>query len=173
MAKAASTTWGQRLRWWLIILAPACATMLVGVVASWVLIGYLTERDALGIWQMTVRDAHGTVIGHGQAIVNAQSWAWSLKKRPPFVAYSVVLSSTVSMRWTAAGIQALGGHVVRLDHVTSINRMQSPERVDFFCIYDGNNTGYNFCSDFISGSGTVFTVVSGRDGPAFSLTLSR
>ena len=82
-----STESRGNLRRWLTILAPACVTMLVALVALWVLHGFLTVRDHLGTWQVTMRDAHGALVAQGHLTLVAEHWTMMKTDTPPYVLF--------------------------------------------------------------------------------------
>jgi len=91
-AVPSAATRGQRIWWWLTILAPAFAAMMLAGLATWVLIAFLAVRNHLGVWNLTVYDAKGSVVGHGRADFVATRWVLRWSRSAPFMCFDPILA---------------------------------------------------------------------------------
>jgi hypothetical protein len=128
---SAATRRRQVLRW-LAILAPACVTMIFAGLATWVLIVFLAVRDHLGLWNLTVYDSKGAVVGHGRADFVATRWSPRWSKSAPFLSFDPILAHDAGvLTMTASGRAELDDfnldecdfHLVRPNYFPSEGRM--------------------------------------------------
>jgi hypothetical protein len=74
-----------------LLLATALPILLLATAGCYILIRYLTARDALGAYTLTVHDQHGAVVGHGRLELVATAWTTDWSWHPPYVTFTPTL----------------------------------------------------------------------------------
>jgi hypothetical protein len=69
------------------LIATAIPTLLIAILAAYVLIRFSDAHDHLGSWTLTVTDDHGAARAHGRLTLTTTGWTTYWSWRPPCITF--------------------------------------------------------------------------------------